>query len=128
MSDKNYSEMNVVVLSGVMNAVAAAGAVDLAPVLNKSFVVVDGFVSTDVNGTTNNELTVGDAGDPNRYLDDVTIAAATLSGSPVLGTGKGFKSDGGANATVVATNTGSAATPSADITVSVTLYGYYDYT
>lgn len=125
MTVKLFNMLEVVVLSGVMNAVDAAGEVTLGE-LPESFVVVDGFASTSTAGTTNNELTVGDAGDPDRYVSDETFAAAALVGSAIDATGKGFKPTG-ANRTVVASNSGSAATPSSDITVTLTLVGYFDY-
>ena len=128
MTTTNKYQIEAVTLSGVMNTVSAGGTVDLAPALPKSFTVVDGFVSTSAAGTTNNELSVGDAADDNRYIDDVSFASAAIAGSPFLGTGKGFKSDAGANATVVAKNTGSAATPASDITVTVVVLGYFDHT
>lgn len=123
MTMKAYTDMITLKFEGDLNALGAAAALDLGTPPD-DFVVVDGFVDCAM-GTTNNELSLGDGTDADLYLADITFAAATIDGLDVLVTGRGTKFDG--TKTLTATNTGSAAVPSAATALTVTLIGYMEH-
>lgn len=118
----SYAGNNVTLkLVGDLNAVAAAGEIDLGTPPD-NFVCIAGYVAC-AQGTTNNEISVGDGTTANLFLDDESIASAALAGTVL--TGMGTKFDG--TKTVTVKNTGSAAIPSTATAVTVTLFGYMEH-
>lgn len=123
MTMNSYNESITLKFAGDLNALGAAGTLDLGTPPD-NFVLVDGYVDC-AQGTTNNELSLGDGTTANLFLDDVTFAAATIDGLDILVTSRGTKFDG--TATVTAKNTGSAAVPSSATAITVVLRGYMEH-
>ena len=99
-----------------------------AMTLPQAFTACAGYVSTSAQGTTNNELSVGTSGDPNKFLDDVSIATAALTNAPFDGAAFDDPIDVtsvvGENVRV--TNSGSAGIPGGTNLVTIVIIGYLD--
>lgn len=128
MEPKNFNSIDVLKLTTVMNSVPA-GSTLLLGSLPKSFTVIHGFIQTDADPSDTSKLSIGDIAEPARYLDNVNFGDAATSAILIAFSGLGFgiKSDGGVNAEVLAKNTGVSATTAEDVTVTVTLQGYYEH-
>lgn len=123
MTKKAYSQEILLKFVGDLNALASGGALDLGTPPD-DFVFVDGYVDC-AQGTTANEISIGDGTTAALFLDDVSIASGTIDGVDLLVTARGFKFDG--SDTITITNSGSAAIPSSATAITVNVRGYMEH-
>lgn len=99
-----------------------------AMTLPQAFTACAGYVSTSANGATNNELSVGTTGDPNKFLDDVTIASTTLVNEPFNGSAFDDPIDvtSVVGENLIVTNSGSAPIGAGEKLVTIVIIGYLD--
>lgn len=108
-----------------INALGATTTSSTTFTLPAYFRVLEGFLDADA-GTTNNSLDVGiSGGDTDIFFDGVDNSGGAVVGSPLLATGKGYRST--SDQTIVVKNAGSAAIPSAETNVTITLIGQREY-
>lgn len=123
MSVELLNSYEVLKFTAALGGVDAAGTVT-AGVMPEGF-VVDGGYHVTADAATNNEVTWGDATDPNRYVDDVDASSGPVRGRIVEATGVGFDPTSLTLRTVIATNTGSAEWAGGDSVLY--LIGHYEF-
>lgn len=121
MNGKHHGSTEVINFATVLNSVQPDASVDVGDLPN-SFVLTDGFANTDLAGMNNNHLRISIIGGDT--LIDGTIANNVFDGSPIIHIARGFKSTGNS---ILVTNEGTEVTPNFDITLNLTLIGYYSY-
>ncbi|WP_421876589.1 hypothetical protein [Pacificispira sp.] len=132
MTQITYSDFQVIKMTATLNAVAdSTGEVTLGTV-PAGFVVVQAFVDIE-QLTTNNEIDIGpDGGNLDAIFDGLDPSSGAVAASWNTATVPGVDATTlnryAADTVLVATNVGSAATPSSDKTLNLYLIGYRDYT
>lgn len=94
--------------------------------LPQAFTACAGYVSTSAVGALNNELSVGTSGDPNKFLDDLTINGVLLTNAPFDGVAFDDSIVGVSGETLEVSNTGSAAIGAGTLLVTIVIIGYLD--
>lgn len=130
MARKDYDVCKLEFVADI-NGLASSGTltVDTAGdtmVLPQGFVVDSGWAHI-AAGTTNNSVDIGVlGGDTDAFVDGANNSSAAVK-TNFLATGTGIANTAAAGLTVVITNAGAAAIPSAATLVTVSLTGHYEY-
>jgi len=127
MATNRFSDFVSYELTFTFNAVASNGTVDSDEKLPKGFTVLGGFGESEAL-TTNNTVDIGITGtDVDLFIDgmDPSAGAVVYDALATAGGAYGYKLS--ADTTVTAKNVGSAATPSSDKTITLTVFGVMDF-